>query len=117
VKAMGGENYATWPTKMLVDAHMDFVIVRRRTNLQSEEGAYVSHMNIEDTHHLECLGVKPRRAAVGATWMWCRAMNETREDSKDDKYKADDVPTTVDGQTASGAAAGWKLKAETVVCR
>jgi hypothetical protein len=60
VKAMGGEKYATWPTKMLVDVHMDFVIVRRRTNLQSEEGAYDSHMNIEDSHHLlECLGVKP----------------------------------------------------------
>jgi hypothetical protein len=91
VKAMGGEKCATWPTKMLVNVHVDFMIVRRRTNLQSEEGAYDSHMNIEDTHHLlECLGVKPRRA-VGATWMWCRAVTKTREDSKDDKYKADDV--------------------------
>jgi hypothetical protein len=28
VKATGGEKYATWPTKMLVDVHVDFVLVR-----------------------------------------------------------------------------------------
>jgi hypothetical protein len=71
--------------------------------LESEGAAGVLHTHIEDAHHLlECLGGKPRQA-VRATWMWCRAVNEARVDSKDDKYE--EMTCHHCGQKASGSAA------------